>query len=163
MVIGSGAGKKHPQRTYALSETSIKWAISTPNIPICSEGRLESYSNMRTGLLDEADQAGPVESHQGLLCQPNIAQLSQVGEICWFQFVHLWSRRKLLSSILLPSEFVSCYSLVILGFSLQFQRWSSPVSGPLASWNCSFVLLVYWSSVILNHYLFSISSPSVLC
>lgn len=89
MVVGSGAGKKHPQRKYALSETSIKQAISTPNIPISSEGRLESYSNMRTGLLDEADQAGPVESHQGLLCQPNIAQLSQVGEICWFQFVHL--------------------------------------------------------------------------
>jgi hypothetical protein len=48
----------------------------------------------------------------------------------------------ILSSILLPSEFVSCYPLVIVGFSLQSQRWSSPVSGPLASWNCSFVLLV---------------------
>ncbi len=89
MVVGSGAGKKHPQRKYALSETSTKRAISTPNLPSSSEGRLESYSNMRIGLLDETDQAGPVESHQGLLSQPNIAQLSQVGEICWFQFVHL--------------------------------------------------------------------------
>ncbi|CAM6064719.1 unnamed protein product [Sphagnum tenellum] len=29
---------------------------------------------------ESQDQAGPVESHQGLLSQPNIAQLSQVAE-----------------------------------------------------------------------------------